>query len=165
MPDKLEFDNEQQKATQDGEQKDKTVHGTPARSYMTGHRPKETFEQLVARANANSFFLPEVVDSKPKKRIAGGKKKLHRVAKKALDLTAKQLELLVEIARGRQFALAIGGVQYSVRKLKPGAWQITSLCKDSHEYSVTLDPPACTCPDCAFRDRECKHILALKELL
>ncbi len=46
-------------------------------------------------------------------------------------------------------------------------WQVRSngpvhvLIRGSKVYAVTTDPPACTCPDAVYRQRTCKHILAM----
>jgi hypothetical protein len=162
---KMEMENEQQPATKEGRSDNLNVHGIPARSYKTGGVPNETFHQMVARVNANAFLPIEQATHHVQPRVKGGKKKLHRVARRALDqLTPKQLKLLCSIATGEMIVVVIGNVQYACKK-HDGNYNITSLCADSHEYTVTLSPFACTCPDCKFRDHECKHVRKLKEFL
>lgn len=71
------------------------------RPYLTGHRPLETFAQLVARVNANSFLMDELKTTghseKPRKRdtVKRTKKKQDVVAM-AEKLTTEQLSQLLE---------------------------------------------------------------------
>ena len=162
MP-KMEMDNEQQAPTKEGRSDNLNVHGVPARSYKTGAVPGETFAQLVARVNANAFLPIEQGTLHVRPKVA--KRKLHRIARRAVEqLTVQQLALLCAIARGDMMLVTIAGVQYACKK-RDGDYAITSLCADSHEYTVALSPPACSCPDCRFREHECKHILKLKEFM
>lgn len=72
--------------------------------------------------------------------------------------------------------LFIGNDEYILTKLPPGvvkvAWRVTKLVKSLEEilpdgppiYTVHVDAhgPGCTCQDATYRQRECKHILALQ---
>src|SRR5690349_6507442 len=42
-----------------------------------------------------------------------------------------------------------------------GRWIVPSQTSNG-TYSVTLDPPACTCEDFALRAQPCKHIIAAR---
>lgn len=68
-----------------------------ADKYTTGHVPKLSFEELVRRANANAFFLPDTpVTGQPTKLSKRRKKKKQKmtVQEMVAQLSEEQLEEL-----------------------------------------------------------------------
>lgn len=127
-----------------------------ANSYVTGHKPKETLAELIARCNANSFLgdMPDAPKaSKPEKK--------HKVTKAAENLTREQLLLVLQLANGERASLVCDGETYAVLKLADGSWSVCSLA-DPKEYIVVGSN--CTCEDSKYRQRECKHVRALETL-
>ncbi len=116
------------------------------------------FERLVARVMSNAF----IVDTPP---ITGVKlPKQHRLAKKAETLSKEQLELLVLVLDGKLAMLTINTETYVYRRGE-GGWWIRSMRDGEPEHTVFADFSKCSCEDHRFRNRECKHMKALKEVV
>lgn len=126
---------------------------TLASSYRTGHRPKESIAQLLARVNANSSIGEVQVPPKAAKK--------HRIVKAAEQLTPGQLKLVLELVRGERAMISHAREQFAVKRVE-GGWSIHGLHAIADEHTV-IDG-ACSCEDFRFRKRECKHIQALKVL-
>jgi len=121
-----------------------------AKSYVTGHKPKETIEQMLVRINSNSFIgaLPEHFGSNPDR---GRKRKL----------TSQQESLVMEWLRGERQAIRWGTETFLYRPGEAGTL-ICSLDAEAREHEVVGD--VCSCEDCRFRQHECKHIRALRSV-
>lgn len=135
---------------------------TLATSYRTGHRPKETLEQLIARCNSGAM-LGDIqklnIAATPKPAKKRGTAKQDKLMNAVLAYTPEQLKLILEISDGDRVLLRVADASYAVKKLPDGSWSICGLDNDTFEYNV--DHGKCTCPDSKFRGNECKHIKAL----
>jgi hypothetical protein len=120
--------------------------------------PGETYEQLLARVQGSAFFMPaEKVPGAPK---AGKLKKLPKPLRKLLanaaNLSDVQLQLLTKLLAGE--ARLAGN--YAVERTEAG-WRVEALQGGDGGHTVNLELTECSCPDCRFRERQCKHIKLL----
>jgi hypothetical protein len=135
---------------------------TLATSYVTGHKPKETIEQMLARINATCFVgdMPPHFGSAKK---GGRREKKHKMVKLAEKLTVPQLRLTIELLKGERASLTCEGHDYAVKRLPDGSWSICSLDAEGREHIVDPDGN-CSCEDHRFRKHDCKHMLALRSI-
>lgn len=129
---------------------------TLASSYTTGHKPKETIGELLARVNANSYLgeVP-VPPRKPKP------PKLHRIAKKAAQLTPLQRKVILDVVEGRRVLKVCNAQTFAVCKVGPDTWSVIGTHDDAEEHTVVGG--ACSCWQ--FKTNgACKHLQVLKEL-
>lgn len=75
-------------------------------------------------------------------------------------LPQPKLRLLHDLLEGTRFQL--GG--YAVAKTVFG-WAMESVTDGYGEHNINAALTDCSCEDCRFRQRECKHILMLRKLL
>jgi hypothetical protein len=134
-----------------------------ANSYTTGHRPYETVQQMVSRLNASAYFY-DAPTANPPRKVKGGKRKAPKPVRDAAELTDKQLALLVDLLESRRVLATVGGKSYAVQK-QSVAWIVCGLERDAVEHSVDISAEHCSCDDHKFRDRVCKHMLAVRNLL
>src|SRR5437868_3345296 len=66
---------------------------------------------------------------------------------------------------GNRGVIRLGADRYDVLALEDAAWLVSKWSADNDGYTVTLDPPSCTCMDRSCRKRTCKHVAALAALL
>lgn len=130
-----------------------------ANSYKTGHRPTETFAELLARVTSNSVVSTVDLPQAPSKRKHS---KLGRLVQKAGQLTAKQYTLLMELLESKRTLIVCGGCSYAL-KHAPDGWYISGLEADSQEHFVDAALTKCSCPDFRFREHVCKHLQAVRE--
>lgn len=127
--------------------------GLPTDSYVTGHKPKQTFQELVSQTNAGSF-LPNEQGTVHKQ----SRKKQHKLAKKAEQLSPEQLTKLLDIMEGRALLGYWEGQAYLIRRADAEGISVQGMYEGAQKHYVAEDPPACSCPDFKFRGRECKHL-------
>lgn len=120
------------------------------------------FEKLVAGVMANAFMCDPVATTLQPKRPK--KQKKHRLAKKLDNMTPEQKELLLLLLSEKIAMLTVKGETYAYRRSDTG-YLVRSLHDGEPEHTVTTDFSACSCADCKFRGRVCKHMVALKEVL
>lgn len=131
-----------------------------ADKYLTGHKPKLSFEQLVAQANANSFFLPAGSEPKqPRKRP----KKLHRAVRAAAELSEGDRKALELLLLGRAVLKTVEGQSYVLWR-EGDFWHVRSAAPGGHEHTVSLQTGTCSCEDCKFRAHVCKHMKAVEAM-
>lgn len=117
------------------------------------------FERLVAKVMSTAYMQEPTVAPKVKK-----PKKKHRLAKKVDNMSKEQQEMLLLLLSEKLAMITIKGETYAYRRSEAG-WLIRSMTDGEPEHTVTADFTACSCQDCRYRGRLCKHILALKEVL
>lgn len=118
------------------------------------------FEKLVAKVMSNAFMGVPTVVAKPKAK----KIKKHRLTKKLSNMSKEQQEMLLLLLSEKLAMITIKGETYAYRR-SPDGWLVRSMHDGEPEHTVTPDFSACSCQDCRFRGKICKHILALKEIL
>lgn len=118
----------------------------------------EDFFQLVKRLNAYSplNFDEPVTAVQPKK----GHNKADRLIAKIAMLSQEQQLALAMLMAGKAALLNHDGVAYTIRKVGD-AWVVQKPGGDAH----TVTDGVCSCADAKFRERECKHMRMLKEML
>lgn len=109
-----------------------------------------TIEHDLWKARTGAF-IDTTEAKKPKVKL---RKDLQRLVDRAKGCDTA---LLVDLVEGRAFLVA----GFVVKRTKDG-WCIHGLDKGAAEHTVSLDLSMCSCPDCKFRERDCKHIRALK---
>lgn len=117
-------------------------------------------EKLVARVMSTAFIEP--VTSVPK---ASKKSKKKAINRKLETMTREQQELLWLLLNEKLSRIVVHGETYVYRRSETGDWIIRSLAPGEPEHTVLADFSACSCQDCRFRGRVCKHMVALKEVL
>ena len=121
---------------------------------------KEDFFTLVKRLNAYSFLgddkEPKAPVVKPKK----GHNKVDRLIAKIAELSPEQQQALGMLMAGKAALLNYEGAAYTIRKVGD-SWVVQKPGGEAH----TVTDDVCSCPDAKFRERECKHLKMLKELL
>lgn len=116
------------------------------------------FERLVARVMANAFMAePTPLPKTPKS-------KKHRIVKKVEQMTDDQKQLLFLLLKEKLHLMVVKGETYAYRRVDAG-WVVRSLHDGEPEHTVLADFSACSCQDCRFRGKICKHMTALKEVL
>lgn len=133
-----------------------------AQSFRTGHKPKEPIEVFLARVRANSFLDNQDVPVPPGPPRPSQKPRKTKIVRMVEKYTYEQLALAMDILEGRRARLNCGDDTYAVKKLEDGAFSIVGLDTDTHEYFVK--DGQCTCEDCKFRKRECKHLRAIRSI-
>ena len=121
----------------------------------------ESIKRLVSVANAWGMVQiePNEVRSRPRKRH-----KRHKLVDKAARLSDDQLKLLLRMLEDQETMLInVRGESYAV-KVGLDDYKIRNVAEDSPEYIVFKDLSACSCPDNKFRERECKHIEAIRRM-
>lgn len=117
------------------------------------------FERLVARVMSTAFIgTPTII---PKVKVK--KQKKHRLTKRLANMSKEQKELLLLLISEKVAMITIKGETYAYRRI-PDGWIIRSLYDGSPEHTVLTDFSACSCQDCHYRGKICKHILALREI-
>lgn len=120
--------------------------------YTTGHRPKESLEQLISRLNAGALLTEPTVPQRTAKRGE------HAAVRSARQLSGLQLRVLLELLEGVR-ALCAG---FAVKRVA-GGWSVVGLHDGAEEHTVTDVPEwACSCPQNRLNGRVCKHLLALR---
>lgn len=123
-------------------------------------------EQLVARVNSCAYLPPQIPDEVAKlycrKKRSGRSKRFQRIIAKVDELSKLELELLIVLLEEGWGLLRCGGEQYIYRDAGQ-AWQVKALRSGSTVHTVDFDLSECSCPDCRYREHECKHIAGLKE--
>lgn len=119
-------------------------------TYITGHKPKETYAQLVARINAGSTIGAVTVEKR---------KRRHRVLEAIDKLSEQERAMLLDILQNRCAVVYVNGASYTVRK-EGEWWHVRCLADGPKEY--VLGSEGCTCEDSRFRNRECKHQRAVQ---
>ena len=114
-------------------------------------------KKFLAQVNATAYLPPLTPEEKEADKEAR-KPKRHRLVKKAEELC--DTELLAELLSGVR-TLVSG---YAVKRTELG-WVLRATASKSVDHTVTLDLAACSCEDCRFRERECKHIRLLRSFL
>jgi hypothetical protein len=125
------------------------------RNYWTG-RPR-SFQELVADANKHGYVdkMPPV---EKRRRSKVAKKRKTAVERHIEELTDVQRGILADIMASRRAMVMVEGLAYAIRKM-PEGWGVQAFV-GTVEY--ILKEGKCTCPDSKFRDRECKHVQALR---
>ncbi len=118
------------------------------------------FERYVASVMRNAFMAEPTVVAKPKQK----KVKKHRLTKKLANMSEEQKQLLLLLLTEKVARVTIKGESYVYRRSSDG-WLIRSLHDGEPEHTVTADFSACSCQDCKYRGRICKHMTVLKEVL
>lgn len=118
------------------------------------------FERLVTGVMANAFMGEPSVSATPRRK---GVKK-HRLTKKLDNMSSEQQELLLLLLYEKLAMITVKGETYAYRRSEAG-YLIRSLHDGEPEHTVTVDFSSCSCEDCRFRGRTCKHMHALKEVL
>lgn len=116
------------------------------------------FEKLVAKVMSTAFMAEPTVVPGPKK------VKKHKLTKKVENMTTEQQEMLLLLLSEKLSMVTMRGETYAYRRVGVD-WVVRSLHDGEPEHTVLADFSACSCQDCRFRGRVCKHILALKEVL
>lgn len=120
-------------------------------------------EKLVAKVMSNAFMgepsMPSVV-KQPKVK----KPKKHRITRKLDQLSDEQKQILLLLLSEKLATVCVRGETYIYRRIATG-WLIRSLHDAEPEHTVSADFTACSCKDFKCRNRECKHLHALKEIL
>lgn len=119
------------------------------------------FEKLVAGVMSTAFV--EEPTQKPKG-VKKRKVKLHPMTKKLDRMSEEQRGLLLLLLSEKLSTVCVRGETYAYRRSDAG-WVIRSLHDGEPEHTVLLDFSACSCQDCRFRGKVCKHMVALKEVL
>lgn len=125
---------------------------------------KQSFQEYVASVNASAFMFdePTAADNRPN---SSAKKSLGAKAKKLLEqiqgLNGIQAELLLGLVSGEWALVSAEKEHFAVQK-DSISWAIIGLDPEAEEHHVNLELTACSCEDCRFRGRTCKHIIALK---
>lgn len=117
------------------------------------------FEKLVAGVMANAFMAELTVAAKQQR-----KSKKHRLAKKLGSMSSEQQEVLLLLLSEKLATISVKGETYAYRRSDAG-YVVRSLHDGEPEHTVLLDFSACSCQDCRFRGKACKHMVALKEVL
>ena len=118
------------------------------------------FERLVARVMSTAYLeAPTVLPGQK----APKKQKPHRLVKKLDTMSDEQKEVLLLLLSGKLATMTVKGETYAYRRSDAG-WLIRSLHDGEPEHTVLEDFSACSCQDCRFRGRVCKHMTALKEV-
>lgn len=120
------------------------------------------FERLVAQVMSTAFLEEPTPKAKVAKPKVKGKK--HRIVKKLDSMTDEQKELLLLLLSEKLSMVVLHGETYAYRRSATG-WLVRSLHDGEPEHTVLVDFSACSCQDCRFRGRVCKHMTALKEVL
>ena len=116
------------------------------------------FEKLVAGVMSKAFIEEPTYVKRPKQ------PKKHRLTKKIDLLTPEQQELLLLLLKEKLAMVTVKGETYAYRRSE-GGWVVRSLHDGEPEHTVLADFSACSCQDCRFRGRVCKHMTALREVL
>lgn len=118
------------------------------------------FERLVAGVMANAFM------GEPSFPATQGKKapKKHRITKKLDNMSPEQQEMLLLLLKEKLAMITVKGETYAYRRVETG-YLIRSLHDGEPEHTVAADFSACSCADCKFRGRICKHMIALRQVL
>lgn len=126
-----------------------------ADDYITGHKPPETYAQLVSRLNAGAFFLKDHTPKLPKNR------KRDKITEAASKLGEAQLALLLKLLKGEAIRILIGGEPYAAWKT-PDGWAVQSMTPDGETRYVVGG--RCSCPQNNKLDKHCKHLKAVEAL-
>lgn len=118
------------------------------------------FERLVAGVMAKAFMAEPTAAGIKKQKAP----KKHRIAKKLDNMTSAQQEVLLLLLKEKLAMITVKGETYAYRRSEAG-YLIRSLHDGEPEHTVAIDFSACSCADCKFRGRVCKHMTALKEVL
>ena len=129
------------------------------------HRARCTMtelEKLVARVMSTAFIEPVTPTAVVKKPKPKGKK--HRITRRLDAMSDEQKELLLLLLSEKLATVTVKGETYCYRRSDAG-WVIRSLHDGEPEHTVLLDFSACSCPDCRFRGRVCKHMTVLQGVM
>lgn len=118
---------------------------------------KETYQQLVSRVNASSFFVKEHQTSSVPKRS----RKVDRIMEAVTALTDEQLRLLVLLMEGKAVEAQVRGDRYILERVE-GGWRFHSPAGAVH--TVLIDPLRCSCPQNSKAGVACKHMQAVEKL-
>lgn len=117
------------------------------------------FERLVAKVMSSAYIAD--VPSGPKQ---PKQPKKHRLTKKLDQMSEEQKQALLLLLSEQFATMTVHGETYAYRRSDVG-WLIRSLHDGEPEHTVAADFSACSCQDCKFRGKVCKHMTALKGVL
>ena len=133
---------------------DEYLSFAPGQVRRIDDRPK-ALRDAESRAMAGASF--DFTSSTPKR---SQPRKVHRLTKRAEELTAEQLCVLLLLLEGGAVLCTVGGRSYVTRRTALG-WTVRGLEASDVEHTVAEDLSACSCPDFRFRERKCKHMEAV----
>jgi hypothetical protein len=113
----------------------------------------ESYEAFVARANSCSFFC---FDEKPKQR-----KRKSKAQKLIENMGARELDILLSVLNKQAELVVIGGASYAISR-DGERWRVRATSADN-DYVV--ENGKCSCRDCRFRERDCKHVEAIRGIV
>lgn len=117
--------------------------------------PTYELRKLVADVNASAFLMGDDVP-------VPSRKGEHRLVKLVRNkFTRQQTELLIDLLEGEAALIVVHGEQYAVR-FRKRCYMVCGLELDSEEHTVDRTVTSCSCPDCVYRKRDCKHVLAIR---
>jgi hypothetical protein len=118
----------------------------------------DPMRELIARVNASAYLLPLSKEEKGSGRLP--RKRQHRLVRRIDEaLTLQQQRLLLALLKGERVLLTVRSEPYAAKRTAEG-WSIVGLGPADREHFVVGG--VCTCQDAKFRDRKCKHALALE---
>jgi hypothetical protein len=112
-------------------------------------------DEFTARVNASAFLMDIDI---PKVKHKGGK---HRLTKKAESMSPAILASLLHLLEGDYALVWIGKVAYCFK----GTDQNCSIVALDDGAEHTVMDGKCSCEDARFRNRDCKHIKALRKVV